>query len=110
MLLKNFFISDMLISFYFVTDLSNDSYGTVMNMGMDGDRTSPEVDDIGTGSRGEPTHSFLGAATPPYLSTSRSPSLPPQFPYPPNTGLSVYTPIGRRKFFFSFLLFWSEKG
>ncbi|XP_058799115.1 LIM/homeobox protein Lhx3 isoform X2 [Phymastichus coffea] len=71
-------------------DLSNDSYGTV-NMGLDGEGASPGG---GGGGGGGPPRGYLGAATPPYLSTSRSPSLPPQFPYPPDAGLSVYTTLG----------------
>jgi LIM homeobox protein 3/4 len=72
-------------------DLSNDSYGTVVNMGLDGDGSSPSGG--GGGGSGGASHGYLGATTPPYLSTSRSPSLPPQFPYPPDTGLSIYTTL-----------------
>ncbi|XP_043275864.1 LIM/homeobox protein Lhx3 isoform X4 [Venturia canescens] len=78
-------------------DLSNDSYGTVVNMGLDGEGTSPGAGGNGpglSGPPGGPGRGYLGAGTPPYLSTSRSPSLPPQFPYPPDTGLSVYTTLG----------------
>ncbi|XP_015592628.1 LIM/homeobox protein Lhx3 isoform X2 [Cephus cinctus] len=74
-------------------DLSNDSYGTVVNMGMDGEGASPGGGGNGGAPNGPP-RGYLGATTPPYLSTSRSPSLPPQFPYPPDTGLSVYTTLG----------------
>lgn len=81
------------------TDLSNDSYGTVVNMGLEGDGSSPGGGGgIGNGIGGPP-RSYLGASTPPYLSTSRSPSLPPQFPYPSDNGLSVYTTLGK---FYSF--------
>ncbi|XP_017792599.1 PREDICTED: LIM/homeobox protein Lhx3 [Habropoda laboriosa] len=73
-------------------DLSNDSYGTVVNMGLDGEGASPGGG--GNGAGGGPPRGYLGATTPPYLSTSRSPSLPPQFPYPPDAGLSVYTSLG----------------
>ncbi|XP_025268990.1 LIM/homeobox protein Lhx3 isoform X2 [Camponotus floridanus] len=73
-------------------DLSNDSYGTVVNMGLDGEGASPGGG--GNGAGGGPPRGYLGATTPPYLSTSRSPSLPPQFPYPPDAGLSVYTTLG----------------
>ncbi|XP_016838646.1 LIM/homeobox protein Lhx3 isoform X2 [Nasonia vitripennis] len=73
-------------------DLSNDSYGTVVNMGLDGEGASPGGG--GAGGGGGPPRGYLGAGTPPYLSTSRSPSLPPQFPYPPDAGLSVYTTLG----------------
>ncbi|XP_029673622.1 LIM/homeobox protein Lhx3 [Formica exsecta] len=72
-------------------DLSNDSYGTVVNMGLD-EGASPGGG--GNGAGGGPPRGYLGATTPPYLSTSRSPSLPPQFPYPPDAGLSVYTTLG----------------
>ncbi|KAK0179550.1 hypothetical protein PV327_005292 [Microctonus hyperodae] len=74
-------------------DLSNDSYSTVVNMGLDGDGSSPSGVGGGIGTGGPP-RGYLGATTPPYLSTSRSPSLPPQFPYPPDAGLSVYTTLG----------------
>ncbi|XP_046736542.1 LIM/homeobox protein Lhx3 isoform X2 [Diprion similis] len=73
-------------------DLSNDSYGTVVNMGMDGEGASPGGG--GGGGGGGPPRGYLGGTTPPYLSASRSPSLPPQFPYPPDAGLSVYTTLG----------------
>ncbi|XP_046411142.1 LIM/homeobox protein Lhx3 isoform X2 [Neodiprion virginianus] len=73
-------------------DLSNDSYGTVVNMGMDGEGASPGGG--GGGGGGGPPRGYLGGTTPPYLSASRSPSLPPQFPYPPDSGLSVYTTLG----------------
>lgn len=76
-----------------LADLSNDSYGTVVNMGLDGEGASPGGG--GNGAGGGPPRGYLGATTPPYLSTSRSPSLPPQFPYPPDAGLSVYTTLGR---------------
>ena len=74
-----------------------------MNMGLDGEGTSPGPGNgggNGPGGLGGPPGSggpgrYLGATTPPYLSTSRSPSLPPQFPYPPDTGLSVYTTLGK---------------
>ncbi|XP_011494973.1 PREDICTED: LIM/homeobox protein Lhx4 isoform X2 [Ceratosolen solmsi marchali] len=72
-------------------DLSNDSYGTVVNMGLDGEGSSPSG---GGGGGIGPPRTYLGATTPPYLSTSRSPSLPPQFPYTPDAGLSVYTTLG----------------
>ncbi|XP_015112409.1 LIM/homeobox protein Lhx3 [Diachasma alloeum] len=74
-------------------DLSNDSYGTVVNMGLEGEGSSPGGGGSGNGGAGPP-RGYLGATTPPYLSTSRSPSLPPQFPYPSDAGLSVYTTIG----------------
>ncbi|XP_066596050.1 LIM/homeobox protein Lhx3 [Prorops nasuta] len=73
-------------------DLSNDSYGTVVNMGLDGETTSPGGG--GSGGGGGPPRGYLGTTTPPYLTTSRSPSLPPQFPYPLDAGLSVYTTLG----------------
>ncbi|XP_068989445.1 LIM/homeobox protein Lhx3 isoform X2 [Neodiprion pinetum] len=73
-------------------DLSNDSYSTVVNMGMDGEGASPGGG--GGGGGGGPPRGYLGGTTPPYLSASRSPSLPPQFPYPPDSGLSVYTTLG----------------
>ncbi|XP_034934411.1 LIM/homeobox protein Lhx3-like isoform X2 [Chelonus insularis] len=73
-------------------DLSNDSYGTVVNMGLDVEGASPGGG--GANGGGGPPRGYLGATTPPYLSTSRSPSLPPQFPYPPDAGLSVYTTLG----------------
>ncbi|XP_051158834.1 LIM/homeobox protein Lhx3 isoform X3 [Leptopilina boulardi] len=74
-------------------DLSNDSYGTVVNMGLDGDGASPGGG--GSGGNSGPPRGYLGATTPPYhLSTSRSPSLPPQFPYPHDAGLSVFTTLG----------------
>lgn len=76
-------------------DLSNDSYGTVVNMGLDGEGASPGGG--GNGAGGGPPRGYLGATTPPYLSTSRSPSLPPQFPYPPDAGLSVYTTLGKAR-------------
>lgn len=67
-------------------------------MGLDGEGSSPVGAGGGGGggsmSAGGPPRGYLGAATPPYLSTSRSPSLPPQFPYPPDAGLSVYTTLG----------------
>ncbi|XP_046590226.1 LIM/homeobox protein Lhx3-like [Neodiprion lecontei] len=72
-------------------DLSNDSYGTVVNMGMDGEGASPGGG--GGGGGGGPPRGYLGGTTPSYLSASRSPSLPPQFPYPPDSGLSVYTTL-----------------
>ncbi|XP_046608778.1 LIM/homeobox protein Lhx3-like [Neodiprion virginianus] len=78
-------------------DLSNDSYGTVVNMGMDGEGASPG--DGGGGGGGGPPRRYLGGTTPPYLSASRSPSLPPQFPYPPDSGLSVYTTLENGHFF-----------
>jgi len=77
----------------FFADLSNDSYTTV-NMGVDGEGASPGGG--GNGIGGGPPRGYLGATTPPYLSTSRSPSLPPQFPYPPDAGLSVYTTLGKQ--------------
>lgn len=74
-------------------DLSNDSYGTVVNMGLDGDGASPGGG--GSGGNSGPPRGYLGATTPPYhLSTSGSPSLPPQFQYPHDAGLSVYTTLG----------------
>ena len=74
--------------------MSNDSYGTVVNMGLDGDGASPGGG--GSGGNSGPPRGYLGATTPPYhLSTSRSPSLPPQFSYPPDAGLSVYTTLGK---------------
>lgn len=74
--------------------MSNDSYGTVVNMGLDSEGTSPGGGGSG-GVGGGPPRGYLSAATPPYLSTSRSPSLPSQFPYPPDAGLSVYTTLGK---------------
>lgn len=68
-------------------------------MGLDGEGASPGGGGGGGGSiggGGPPPRGYLGAATPPYLSTSRSPSLPPQFPYPPDAGLSVYTTLGKK--------------
>lgn len=62
-------------------------------MGLDGEGASPGGG--GNGAGGGPPRGYLGATTPPYLSTSRSPSLPPQFPYPPDAGLSVYTTLGK---------------
>ena len=64
-------------------------------MGLDGEGASPGGG--GNGPGGGPPRGYLGATTPPYLSTSRSPSLPPQFPYPPDAGLSVYTSLGKRR-------------
>ena len=84
---------------YVCADLSNDSYGTVVNMGLDGEGASPGGG--GNGAGGGPPRGYLGATTPPYLSTSRSPSLPPQFPYPPDAGLSVYTTLGKQRTQFS---------
>lgn len=82
--------------FFFIVDLSNDSYGTVVNMGLDGEGASPGGGgNGGGGGGGGPPRGYLGATTPPYLSTSRSPSLPPQFPYALDTGLSVYTTLGK---------------
>nr|CAD7204681.1 unnamed protein product [Timema douglasi] len=73
---------------------SNDSYGTVVNLGMEQDGSSPHSG----GSR--PPH-FLhgGPNTPPYLSSSHSPtpphpSLGPAFPYS-GEGLAVYTTLGQ---------------
>lgn len=80
-------------------DLSNDSYGTVVNMGLDGEGSSPG------GAGGGPPRGYLGATTPPYISTSRSPSLPPQFPYPSDAGLSVYTTLGKYHFLNSLIVF-----
>lgn len=62
-------------------------------MGLDGEGASPGGG--GNSGSGGPPRGYLGATTPPYLSTSRSPSLPPQFPYPPDAGLSVYTTLGK---------------
>lgn len=63
-------------------------------MGLDGDGASPGGG--GSGGNSGPPRGYLGATTPPYhLSTSRSPSLPSQFPYPPDAGLSVYTALGK---------------
>lgn len=90
-LLQDNKIMKFMLSLYL--DLSNDSYGTVVNMGLDGEGASPGGG--GNGAGGGPPRSYLGATTPPYLSTSRSPSLPPQFPYPPDAGLSVYTTLGK---------------
>lgn len=69
-------------------------------MGLDGEGASPGGG--GNGAGGGPPRGYLGATTPPYLSTSRSPSLPPQFPYPPDAGLSVYTTLGKRRCSFFF--------
>ncbi|CAD6227579.1 GSCOCG00001261001-RA-CDS [Cotesia congregata] len=90
--LKIFFIN--LIKYF--TDLSNDSYSTVVNMGLDGDGSSPSAG--GGNGGGGPPRGYLGATTPPYLTTSRSPSLPPHFPYPSDAGLSVYTNLGKYYF------------
>lgn len=68
-------------------------------MGLDGDGSSPSGVGGGVGTGGPP-RGYLGATTPPYLSTSRSPSLPPQFPYPPDAGLSVYTTLSNLFIFF----------
>lgn len=68
-------------------------------MGLDGEGASPGGG--GNGAGGGPPRGYLGATTPPYLSTSRSPSLPPQFPYPPDAGLSVYTTLGKKRHIFS---------
>lgn len=66
-------------------------------MGLDGDGASPGGG--GSGGNSGPPRGYLGATTPPYhLSTSRSPSLPPQFPYPHDAGLSVYTTLGKSSF------------
>jgi len=87
--------------YVFFADLSNDSYTTV-NMGVDGEGASPGGG--GNGIGGGPPRGYLGATTPPYLSTSRSPSLPPQFPYPPDAGLSVYTTLGKPESKFSAII------
>ncbi|XP_017785794.1 PREDICTED: LIM/homeobox protein Lhx3 isoform X1 [Nicrophorus vespilloides] len=66
-------------------DLSDDSYGTVVNMGMDQDGSSPH------NGRGP---SFLhGAASPPYLPGHTPPHGHEHFPYPDQ--LSVYNSIGQ---------------
>ncbi|XP_049964558.1 LIM/homeobox protein Lhx3 [Schistocerca serialis cubense] len=73
---------------------SNDSYSTVVNMGMDGEGSSPQ-----SGSS-RPAGHFLhgggtGPGTPPYLSASHSPTaLGPAFPYA-GDGLAVYTTLGQ---------------
>lgn len=87
------------VCFCVFADLSNDSYGTVVNMGLDGEGASPGG--AGGGGNNGPPRGYLSAATPPYLTTSRSPSLPPQLPYPSDlirdTGLSIYTTLGKLK-------------
>lgn len=65
-------------------------------MGLDGDGSSPSAG--GGNGGGGPPRGYLGATTPPYLTTSRSPSLPPHFPYPSDAGLSVYTNLGKYYF------------
>ncbi|XP_068083454.1 LIM/homeobox protein Lhx3 [Anabrus simplex] len=72
---------------------SNDSYGTVVNMGLDPEGSSPHSG----GSR--PSHFLHGPGTPPYLSSSHSPTPPhpalgPAFPYG-GEGLAVYTTLGQ---------------
>lgn len=74
----------------FCSDLgSNDSYGTVVDMGMTVDGSPPR--------HGHYLHG--GTATPPYLSGNHSPpsahpALGHQFPYQGEGGLSVYTNLG----------------
>jgi hypothetical protein len=86
-----------------VADLnSNDSYGTVVNLGLDQDGSSPHS----AGSRAPHFTLHGGPATPPYLSSSHSPTPPhpalgPNFPYSTGEGLAVYTTLGKYHFWFS---------
>jgi len=83
--------------FFMATDLnSNDSYGTVVNLGMEQDGSSPHS----AGSRAPHFTLHGGPATPPYLSSSHSPTPPhpalgPNFPYSTGEGLAVYTTLGK---------------
>ncbi|GFG35980.1 hypothetical protein Cfor_03563, partial [Coptotermes formosanus] len=75
---------------------SNDSYGTVVNLGMEQDGSSPHS----AGSRAPHFTLHGGPATPPYLSSSHSPTPPhpalgPNFPYSTGEGLAVYTTLGQ---------------
>lgn len=85
----------------FIVDLgSNDSYGTVVDMGLTVDGSSPR--------HGHYLHG--GASTPPYLSSSHSPpsghpGIGHQFPYH-SEGLSVYTSIGKFCIIFRSLKEW----
>ena len=82
---------------FLATDLnSNDSYGTVVNLGMEQDGSSPHS----AGSRAPHFTLHGGPATPPYLSSSHSPTPPhpalgPNFPYSTGEGLAVYTTLGK---------------
>lgn len=70
--------------FCFFIDLSDDSYGTVVNMAMDQDGSSPHS------GRGP---SFLhGATSPPYLAGHTPPHGHDHFPYPDQLG--VYNTLG----------------
>ncbi|XP_021929418.1 LIM/homeobox protein Lhx4 isoform X2 [Zootermopsis nevadensis] len=75
---------------------SNDSYGTVVNLGLEQDGSSPHS----AGSRAPHFTLHGGPATPPYLSSSHSPTPPhpalgPNFPYSTGEGLAVYTTLGQ---------------
>ncbi|KAJ9590010.1 hypothetical protein L9F63_016873, partial [Diploptera punctata] len=75
---------------------SNDSYGTVVNLGLEQDGSSPHS----AGSRAAHFSLHGGPATPPYLSSSHSPTPPhpalgPNFPYSSGEGLAVYTTLGQ---------------
>lgn len=83
-------------SFVFVDLNSNDSYGTVVNLGLEQDGSSPHS----AGSRAPHFTLHGGPATPPYLSSSHSPTPPhpalgPNFPYSTGEGLAVYTTLGK---------------
>lgn len=88
-----FFFCDFVISFcdvngfHSVPDLnSDDSYGTVVNLGMDQDGSSPHSG-VGRGT------SYLhGATSPPYLTGHSPPHGHEPFHYPDQ--LSVYTNLG----------------
>ncbi|PSN57387.1 LIM/homeobox protein Lhx3 [Blattella germanica] len=75
---------------------NNDSYGTVVNLGLEQDGSSPHS----AGSRAPHFSLHGGPATPPYLSSSHSPTPPhpalgPNFPYSSGEGLAVYTTLGK---------------
>lgn len=77
------------LSYFFeIPDLnSDDSYGTVVNMGMDGDGSSPHGSSRGASG-------FLhGSNSPAYLSGHASPSSHHPFPYPDQ--LAVYNSLGK---------------
>lgn len=83
-------------SFVSVDLNSNDSYGTVVNLGLEQDGSSPHS----AGSRAPHFTLHGGPATPPYLSSSHSPTPPhpalgPNFPYSTGEGLAVYTTLGK---------------
>jgi hypothetical protein len=83
-------------SFLFADLNSNDSYGTVVNLGLEQDGSSPHS----AGSRAPHFSLHGGPATPPYLSSSHSPTPPhpalgPNFPYSTGEGLAVYTTLGK---------------